>query len=197
MKQLAILMVLAGTGSFAQEIFLSRDAIWVDTVKRGPMVRAVRGSGTITANNSVELKLPENQLAEVKPGQPVAIEPQTASTLQGRVARINPVVNGVATVLVELLQPTSLAPGTSVDGTIELERLNDAVYVGRPTAGQPNSEATIFKIDADGVHATKMRVRFGRPSLKTLQVLEGLQANDRVILSDMKDYEKYDRVTLK
>jgi HlyD family secretion protein len=197
MKQLTILMALLAPVAFAQEISVSRDAIWLETVKRGPLVRAVRGAGTVANPTTVELKMPEGQISEVRSGQAVVIDSQVRSGVNGRVTRVHPPVDGVARVIVTPTEPTSIAPGTSVDGTIELERLSDAVYVGRPVFGNANSEATLFKVDADGVHASKVRVRFGRPSLKTLEIIQGLQAGDRVILSDMRRYEQYNRVTLK
>jgi HlyD family secretion protein len=183
--------------AFAQEISVSRDAIWLETVKRGPLVRAVRHAGTVVNPTTVELKIPDGEIAEVRPGQAAVIDWQVRSGVNGRVTRVDPSVNGVARVVVTPVEATSIAPGTSVEGTIELERLSDVVYVGRPMFGRPDSEATVFKVDADGVHASKVRVRFGRPSLKTLEVIQGLQAGDRVILSDMRPYEQYDRVTLK
>jgi HlyD family secretion protein len=197
MKQLTILIAFGAGSSFAQDTTVNRDTIWFESVKREPMVRSVRGLGTVANRTTVELKLPEGQISEVRAGQAVTVDPQEAPSAKGRVTRVDPAVNGMATVAVGLLQDTSAAPGTSVDGTIELERLNDAVYVGRPIFGKPNSEGTLFKVDADGLHATKVRVRFGRPSVNMLEVLEGLQVGDRVILSDMGAYEQYDRVTLK
>jgi multidrug efflux pump subunit AcrA (membrane-fusion protein) len=189
-------MMFVTGGLFAQEVSVSRDAIWVDTVKRGPMVRAVRGSGTVASATSVTLNLPEKQMEEVRSGQVVEIDPKVSPSLNGRVARLNPVVNGVGSVVVSLLEPTNIAPGTHVDGTIELQRLSDAVYVGRPVSVRPNSDGELFRIEADGVHAAKVRVRFGGPSVKTVQILEGLEAGDKVILSDTTAYEKYDRIAL-
>ena len=197
MKQLTFLIALATPVAFAQEITVSRDAIWLETVQRGALVRAVRGPGTVADSTRVELSMPEGQVSEVRSGQTVVIESPIRSRVNGRVMRVDRPVNGVARVIVTPTEPTSIAPGTSVDGTIELERLTDVLYVGRPEFVRPDSEATLFKIDADGVHASKVRVRFGRPSLKTLEITQGLQAGDRVILSDMRPYERYDRITLK
>lgn len=197
MKQVMFLMALVTPVAFAQEIIVSRDAIWLETVKRGPLVRAVRGAGILANPTTVELKMPESQISEVRSGQAVVIDSPVRSDVNGRVTRVDPPVNGVARVIVTPIEPASIAPGTSVNGTIELERLSDVVYVGRPEFGRPDSEATLFKVDVDGVHASKVRVRFGRPALKTLEIVQGLQAGDRVILSDMRRYERYDRITLK
>lgn len=197
MKQATILIALMAPVAFPQEIVVSRDAIWLETVKRSPLVRAVRGPGTVVNPATVELKMPEDQISEVRVGQAVVIDSQVSRGVNGRVARIDPPADGAARVIVTTAAPTNIAPGTSVDGTIELERLSDAVYVSRPMFVNANSDATLFKVEADGVHATKVRVRFGRPSLKTLEITRGLEAGDRVILSDMRQYEQYDRIALK
>jgi multidrug efflux pump subunit AcrA (membrane-fusion protein) len=198
MKQLTILIAFVASGSFAQEISVSRDTIWLDTVKRGPLVRAVRGLGTVQNNTTVELNIPESQVSEVRPGQAVNVDSPAVRGLTGRVSQVNPAVNnGTARIIVRLLQATNVASGTKVDGTVELEKLSDAVYVGRPVSGRPNSEGTLFKIESDGQHATKVRVKYGQPSLKTLQVLDGLQPGDKVILSDVSAYEQHSRITLK
>jgi HlyD family secretion protein len=196
MKPISLLIVFVA-GLPAQEISVSRDAIWLETVKRGPMVRAVRGAGTVTSATSVTLNIPESQMEEVRSGQVVDIDPKVSPVLKGRIARLDSVVNGMAGVVVSLPQRTNLAPGTAVDGTIEVERLDDAVYVGRPVSVRPNSEHELFRIEADGVHATKARVRFGPPSVKAIQILGGLQAGDKVILSDTTAYAQYDRIALK
>ena len=192
-----ILMILA-TGSLLAQATVSRDAIWADSVKRGPMVRAIRGLGTIANPTTAELRIAETQMAELNLGQAVDVDTRVGGILKGEVARIDPAVqNGTVLVAVKLDQPTTVPSETRVDGTIELERLNDVVYVGRPVFGSQNSETTLFKIDADNAHATKVRVRFGRSSVNTIEVVEGLKVGDRVILSDMKAYEQYDRVALK
>jgi HlyD family secretion protein len=162
------------------------------------MIRAVRGLGTIADRTTVELKVAETQMTEVKPGQAVNVDTRVEGVLKGRVTRVDAaVMNGTATVAVGLEQPTSVAPGTSVDGAIELDRLNDVVYVGRPVFAQLNSNVMLFKIDADNAQATKVRVRFGRVSVNTIEVVEGIKVGDRVIVSDMKAYDQYDRITLR
>ena len=87
-------------------------------------------------------------------------------------------------------------PDLSVDGTIELERLEDVVYVGRPAFGQERSSVGIFKLDADGSYATRVPVKLGRSSVNTIEIVSGLQPGDRVILSDMSQWDANDRVRL-
>ena len=87
-------------------------------------------------------------------------------------------------------------PDLSVDGTIEIERLADVVYVGRPVFGQPNSQVSLFKLDEDGKGATRVVVKLGRSSVNTIEVLEGLKVSDQVILSDMSAQDQNPRIRL-
>ena len=119
--------------------------------------------------------------------------------IAGRVSRIDPAVqNGTVTVDVALQGelPKGARPDLSVDGVVELERLNDVVYVGRPTSGQPNTTLSLFRLEPDGRHATRSSVKLGRASVNTIEVLEGLRPGDQVILSDMSTWESYDRIQL-
>ena len=84
----------------------------------------------------------------------------------------------------------------SVDGTIELERLNDVVFMGRPVFGQQESTVTIFKVEPEGKYANKVKVVLGRSSVNTIEIKDGLKVGDRVILSDMSAYDSYDRIKL-
>jgi HlyD family secretion protein len=93
--------------------------------------------------------------------------------------------------------PKGAVPDLSVDGTIELERLNDVLFMGRPAFGQEQSVVGLFKISADGVNAERTQVKLGRSSVNTMEVLSGLKVGDQVILSDMSAYDAYDRIRLK
>jgi HlyD family secretion protein len=92
--------------------------------------------------------------------------------------------------------PMGARPDLSVDGTIQLEKLDDVVFVGRPVFGQENSTVQLFKIEPEGKYANKVKVTFGRSSVNTIEVKEGLKVGDRVILSDMSAYDNYDRIKL-
>ena len=92
--------------------------------------------------------------------------------------------------------PQGAVPDLSVDGTIELERLADVLNVGRPVFAQPNRSAGLFRIDADGKGATRITVKFGRASVSSIEVLEGLRAGDRVILSETSAQDQYSRIRL-
>jgi len=109
------------------------------------------------------------------------------------------VVNGTRTVDVKLdgPLPPGAVPDLSVEGTIEIERLADVLYVGRPVHGDENTTVGLFKLVDDGKDAVRVPVEIGRASVNSVEILKGLQAGDRVILSDMSNYDNYDRVELK
>jgi len=108
------------------------------------------------------------------------------------------VVNGTVAVdvIFDAPQPPGAWPDLSVDGTIEIERLPDILYVGRPVQGQPNSTVGLYRLAQDGKEATRVRVELGRSSVNTIEVVRGLQVGDQVILSDMSAWDAYDRVRL-
>jgi len=117
----------------------------------------------------------------------------------GRVTRIDPAAtNGTVGVDVTLLGPLpeGARPDMSVDGTIEVERVPDVVYVDRPVSGEQDATIGLFKIDPDGKGATRVNVKLGLASVNTIQVKEGLKVGDRVILSDMSQYDSYPRIRL-
>jgi HlyD family secretion protein len=119
--------------------------------------------------------------------------------IEGRVARIDPsILNGTVTVDIALQGqlPPGARPDLSVDGTVELERLTDVVYIGRPVFGQQDSTVQIFKLEPDGKHASKVKVTLGRSSVNTIEIKDGLKVGDQVILSDMSAYDSYDRIRL-
>ena len=144
------------------------------------------------------LKVPETQARDVQIGEPASIDTHNG-VVQGSVMRIDPaVVNGTVTVDVKLTGelPKGARPDLSVDGTIDLERLDNVVYVGRPAFGQDNSTISLFKLDPDGKGASRVPVKVGRSSVNTIQVVEGLKPGDTVILSDMSRWDNTDRIRL-
>ena len=149
-----------------------------------------------------ELKIAETQVKDVVIGQHATIDTRNG-IIEGRVSRIDPsILNGTVTVDVALIMgkdaPPSnvLRPDLSVDGQIELERLNDVVFVGRPVFGQQESTVTLFKLEPDGKYANKVKVTLGRSSVNTIEIKGGLNVGDQVILSDMSAYDSYDRIKL-
>ncbi len=148
-----------------------------------------------------ELKIAETQIKDVVIGQRAVIDTRNG-LIEGRVVRIDPsILNGTVTVDVALQVgkdglPQGARPDLSVDGTIELERLNDVVFVGRPVFGQQESTVQLFKLEADGKYANKVKVALGRSSVSTIEIKDGLKVGDQVILSDMSAYDSYDRIKL-
>ncbi len=145
-----------------------------------------------------ELKIAETQARDVQIGQPSTIDTHNG-TVSGSVMRIDPAVqNGTVTVDVNLTGelPKGARPDLSVDGTIDLERLNNVLYVGRPAFGQESSTISLFKLDPDGKGAVRVPVKVGRASVNSIQVLEGLHEGDTVILSDMSRNDNTDRIRL-
>lgn len=145
-----------------------------------------------------ELKVTETEAKDIAVGQPASIDTRSG-IIPGKVTRIDPAaVNG--SVLVDVALTGALPPGArpdlSVDGVIELERLADVVYMGRPTSGQPNSTISIFRIDKDGSGASRVRVKLGRASVSVVEVLDGLRPGDQVILSDISGVDAQDRIRL-
>jgi HlyD family secretion protein len=146
-----------------------------------------------------EIKIAETQAKDIQLGQKAEVDTRNG-IVEGRVARIDPSVqNGTRTVDVTLTGelPKGAVPDLSVDGTIELERLNDVLYMGRPAFGQDQSVVGLFKIGPDGANAERIQVKLGRSSVNTIEVLSGLKVGDQVILSDMSAYDAYDRIRLK
>jgi len=144
------------------------------------------------------LQIAETQARDIQIGQPASIDTHNG-IIPGHVTRIDPsVVNGTRTVDVALdgPLPPGAVPQLSVDGTIDLEKLNDVLYVGRPALGNENSTLSLFKIDPDGKGAVRVPVKVGRASVNSIQVLEGLKESDQVILSDMSREDGVDRIRL-
>jgi multidrug efflux pump subunit AcrA (membrane-fusion protein) len=107
-------------------------------------------------------------------------------------------VNGTVLVDVALngALPAGARPDLSVDGTIDIERLGDVLYVGRPTTGQPHTTVTLFRLDSEGKTASRVPVKLGRASVNTIEIVDGLKAGDKVILSDMSSMDSHDRIRL-
>jgi HlyD family secretion protein len=145
-----------------------------------------------------ELKIAETQAKDVTFGQSASIDTRNG-IVKGKVSRIDPaVLNGTVTVDVKLEGPLpdGARPDLSVDGTIELEHLDDVVYMGRPVFGQAESTVSLFKIEPDGKYADRVQVQLGRASVNTIEVRKGLNVGDRVILSDMSAYDSDERIRL-
>jgi RND family efflux transporter MFP subunit len=144
------------------------------------------------------LKVAETQARDVQIGEPASIDTHNG-VITGAVMRVDPAVqNGTVTVDIKLVGelPKGARPDLSVDGTIDLERLDNVLYVGRPAFGQENSTIGLFKLGADGHEASRVPVKVGRASVNSIQIIDGLREGDTVILSDMSRWDNTERVRL-
>jgi HlyD family secretion protein len=151
------------------------------------------------ARLKAEIKVAETQAKDIQIGQAAQVDTRNG-IINGRVIRIDPSVqNGTRTVDVSLdgELPKGAVPDLSVDGTIELERLANVLFMGRPAFGQDQSTVGIFKVDPTGAEATRVQVTLGKSSVNTVEIVAGLQAGDKVILSDMSAWDAFERVRLK
>lgn len=188
--QLDSLRVRAGADGVVQEV----------EVEEGQRVAA----GAILAkvvqptHLKAQLKIPETQAKDVQIGQLASVDTRNG-IIPGHVMRVDPAAqNGTVTVDVKLegALPKGARPDLSVEGTIEIENLKDVIYVGRPAFGQPNSTVSLFKLDENGKGASRVQVKLGRVSVNTVEIVEGLQPGDKVILSDMSTWDAFNRIRL-
>jgi len=145
-----------------------------------------------------ELKIAETQAKDIQLGQPASVDTHNG-VIHGHVVRIDPsVVNGTVSVDVALdgALPQGARPDLSVDGTIDLEKMDNVLYVGRPAFGQEQSTVGMFKLEPDGNNAVRAQVRLGRSSVNTVEILQGLKEGDQVVLSDMSRWDNFDRIRL-
>ena len=145
-----------------------------------------------------ELKIAETQARDIQIGEPASVDTHNGM-IEGTVMRVDPAVqNGTVTVDVQLTGelPKGARPDLSVDGTIDLEKLDNVLYVGRPAFGKENSTISLFRLDPDGQDAARVPVKVGRASVNAIQVHSGLHEGDTVILSDMSRWDNTDRIRL-
>lgn len=188
--QVESMHVRAGTDGVLQELPLEMGQ-WVNS---GATLAKVVQPGRLKA----VLRIPETQAKDVTVGQLASIDTRNG-IVRGRVTRIDPAVqNGTVTVDVALEGPLprGARPDLSVDGTIDIERLNNVLYVGRPAYGQAESTVGLFRLTTDGREAERVNVKLGRGSASTIEVVQGLRPGDVVILSDMSQWDSSNKVRL-
>jgi beta-lactamase regulating signal transducer with metallopeptidase domain len=194
------------SGSTSRDIpTVDNTTIWTDAVKRGPMVRQVRGLGTLvraegSGNLVARVTLPESMVKEVQPSQNVTLSTPKWS-VKGHVRGLSKEIsNGIASIdigLEEITLPLGAGPGLQIDATIDIEKLDNILYVGRPVHATANSTVSLFKLAKDGAEAERVNVKLGRSSVTTIEVLDGLKEGDKIILSDMSTYDAADRIHIK
>jgi HlyD family secretion protein len=151
------------------------------------------------ARLKAEIRVPETQAKDIQLGQLAVIDSRNG-VAEGRVARIDPAAqNGTVLVDVEFIDalPKGARPDLTVEGTIQLERLDDVVNVGKPVQGQPETTVGLYKLSPEGKQAMRVSVKLGRGSVNTVEILEGLQPGDRVILSDMSQWDSHERIRIR
>ena len=151
------------------------------------------------ARLKAELRIAETQAKDIEIGQPAQVDTRNG-IIPGRVSRKDPAAtNGTVTVDVALTGelPRGAVPDLSVDGTVELERLENVLYVGRPAFGQEQSTVGLFKVSGESGEAERIQVKLGKSSVNTIEVQSGLNVGDQVVLSDMSAWDAFDRVRLR
>ena len=188
-RQLEDLKVRAGMSGVLQEVPVER----VAQLNAGEKVARVADPTTLKA----ELRIAETQTKDIRVGQYAEVDTRNG-VVKGKVLRMDPKSTGGTVgvdVSLEGELPSGARPDLSVDGTIQLEKLDNVIYVGRPAFGQENSTVGLFKLTADG-EAIRTNVKLGRTSVDKVEILEGLQPGDQVILSDMSAQDSFDRIRI-
>jgi HlyD family secretion protein len=190
LDQIESLKIRAGVDGVLQEIQVEEG----QQVTLGSNIARVARPDDLQA----ELRIPETQARDVQIGQRVEIDTRNG-LVNGFVTRIDPAAqSGTVQVDVELHGelPRGARPQLSVDGTIEIERLDRVVYTGRPAYGQADATISLFKLDPDGEYATRIPVQLGRTSVNEVEIIQGLVPGDEVILSDTSSWDDYERIQL-
>ena len=190
-EQTEALRVTAGITGVLQEIAVEAG----QQVTPGENLAMVANQERLMAR----LRVPATRARDVQVDQVARIDTRNG-VVEGRVVRIDPAVReGTVRVEVRLVEelPDGARPDMSVDGAIEIERLADVLYVGRPAFGDESSVVGLFRIEPDGRHASRARVQLGRSSIHSIEVVDGLMEGDRVVLSDTSRWDDVDRIRLR
>jgi HlyD family secretion protein len=189
--QVEALNVRAGTSGVLQQVSVQVG----QQVTPGLNIARVADPASLKA----ELRIAETQIKDVKLGQPVAVDTRNG-IIQGQVQRIDPAAReGTFTVDVSLTGPlpASARPDLTVDGTIELERLENVLYVGRPALGTPQQTVSLFRLNSNGQEAVRTQVMLGRSSVSTIEIINGLKEGDQVIISDTSALDSYTHISVR
>ncbi len=190
-EQVEALKVRSGTNGVLQVVAVQEG----QQVTPGVNIARVADPASLKA----ELKIAETLIKDVRVGQRVAVDTRNG-IIEGRVSRIDPAAReGTFVVDAELIGPLpgSARPDLSVDGTIELERLDNVLHVGRPAFGQGQQTVGMFRLTPDGQEAVRTQVALGRASVSTIEIISGLKEGDQVILSDTSTLDSYNRIRIR
>lgn len=188
--QVGTLRVLAGTNGVLQQM----------QVEVGQQVQPGTNLARVVEpqNLKAEVRVAETQAKDISLGQQASVDTRNG-VIPGHVVRIDPASeNSTVRVDIELdaALPQGARPDLSVDGTIELERLDNILYIGRPAFGQAQSTVGMFKLEPGGQYAARVQVKLGRSSVNTIEILEGLQEGDQLIVSDTSQWDAFNRIRL-
>jgi HlyD family secretion protein len=195
LREVSSLHVRAGTSGVLAQVKDKEKMEPGQSVSAGTVLAKITDPKHLKA----QLKIPEAQARDLIIGLPVEVDTHHG-VVTGKVSRIDPtVMDGNVTVDVTLdgALPLGSRPDLSVVGTIEIERLENILYVGRPVMASSEGASEVFKVVEDGRYAVRTRVQFGRSSVSTIEILDGLQLGDEVVLSDMSQWDECDRIRLK
>src|SRR5919106_755075 len=190
-QEVEALKVRAGTGGVLQQVSVQVG----QQVEPGFNIARVADPASLKA----VLRVAETQIKDVRIGQPVIVDTRNG-LIQGQVSRIDPAAReGTFEIDASLVGPLppSARPDLSVNGTIELERLNDVLKVGRPAFGQANQTVGMFVLTPDGTEAVRTSVKLGRNSVSTVEIVEGLREGEQVIISDTSALDSYNRIRIR
>ena len=190
-QRIASMQVRAGINGVLQEMDLE-EGQWV--MNGQTLARVV-----VPERLKAELRIPQTQATNVALGQAALVDTRT-DTILGQVVRIDPAAQGgvvVVDVALPAELPRSARPGLAVEGIIEIERLEDVLFVGRPAYGQAHNTVGLFKLVDGGSHAERVNVRLGRSSVNYIEIVDGLHVGEVVILTDMSQWDAYDRVRIR
>ena len=195
-RQLDDLKVKAGMSGVLQCVCISPTVQVEVGAQVGPGTNLARVANPTTLK--AELRIAETQTKDIRIGQYAEVDTRNGR-VKGKVGRIDPAAQG-GTVGVDIILEGALPPGSrpdlSVDGEIQLERLDNVIYVGRPAFGQENSTVGLFKLNLETGEANRTNVKLGRSSVNQIEIIEGLQPGDQVILSDMSAQDSFDRIRI-
>ncbi len=190
-EQLDALAVRAGIAGVVQEVPVEIG----QQVATGTMLAKVAEPTRLQA----ELRVPATRARDVRPGQAVSVDTRNG-LVDGTVTRVDPSVHE-GSVMVEVRLDGSLPDGArpdmAVDGAIQIERLTDVLYVGRPVQSQENATIGLYRLEGDGKHALRVRVELGSSSVDTIEIVDGLREGDRVILSDTSRWDEHEKIRLR
>lgn len=186
----------------AAEPSVDRTNIFVEKVQRGELVRTARGQGTLapmpgTSNLKAILQIPAAEAADIKAGLPALVD-EKHGLMKGVVTAVSPESQGQRAVEITLdAVPSGVSAGDPVTGSVETDRAKDVLFMFTAAPVRAGSSVNVFKVEPGGEYVTRVRVETGRCAGNKAEVVSGLSEGDKIIITDMKQYEEFPRVKLR